>query len=150
MSGTVELLTLLAISIALTFTVGRLLVVAGEPFLQEVFQDQKVTRSVNRLLSVLFHLITLGVLAIVAAIDFELGGVVQTIVVKLGVVLLILGIAYGTSMLVLIRIRERKRAAQISEQVQQKLSGGGVATQQMAEPASPPLVDEPVTETTQR
>lgn len=151
MSGTVELLTLLAISIALTFTVGRLLVVAGEPFLQEVFQDQKVTRSVNRLLSVLFHLITLGVLAIVAAIDFELGGVVQTIVVKLGVVLLILGIAYGTSMLVLIRIRERKRAAQISEQVQQKLSGGGVATQQMAAPASPPpLVDEPVTETTQR
>jgi hypothetical protein len=137
----VTVLILLAIFIALTFAVGRLLVVAGEPFLQDVFKDQKVTRSVSRLLSVLFYLITLGVLAI----DFEIGGVIQTIVVKLGVVLLILGIAYGTSMLVLIRIRERKQAAQISEQVQQKLSGRGVTTQPVT-----PTVSEPVTPTNQR
>lgn len=146
MNETAEYLTLLAISVALTFAVGRLLVISGEPFLQEVFQDQKVSHSVNRLLSVLFYLVTLGVLAIVSAIDFDLGGIVQTMVVKLGVVLLILGIAYGVSMLVLIRIRERRRAAQISEQVQQKLSERGVATEPVSQQVSEPTA-EPATPT---
>jgi len=147
MNETAEYLTLLAISVALTFAVGRLLVVSGEPFLQEVFRDQKVSHSVNRLLSVLFYLVTLGVLAIVSAIDFDIGGIVQTMVVKLGVVLLILGIAYGVSMLVLIRIRERRRSAQISEQVQQKLSDRGVATQPVSQQVSEPDAPQPATPT---
>ena len=136
--ATAQYLLLLAITIALTFVVGRLLVTAGEPFLQEVFRDEKVTRSVNRLLSVLFYLITLGVLAIISVVDLDAGGVVQTLVLKIGVVLLILGIAYGISMLVLIRIRERRRAAQISEQVQQRLSDRGVNTQPASGQAIPP------------
>ncbi|MBW0116062.1 hypothetical protein, partial [Pseudonocardia abyssalis] len=110
MSDTGMYITLLVVAIALTFLVGRLLVTAGEPFLQEVFQDTKVTRSVNLLLSVLFHLITLGVLAIISVIDIAGGQApLQNFVVKLGVVLLVLGVAYGVSMLVLIRVRERRR-----------------------------------------
>ncbi|GAA2549472.1 hypothetical protein [Pseudonocardia hydrocarbonoxydans] len=123
MSDTGMYVTLLVVAIALTFLVGRLLVTAGEPFLQEVFQDTKVTRSVNLLLSVLFHLITLGVLAIISVVDIAGGQQpLQTFVVKLGVVLLVLGVAYGISMLVLIRVRERRRSDQISEQVQERLA----------------------------
>lgn len=129
MNDTALYLTLLAVSIGLTFLVGRLLVNAGEPFLQDVFQDSAVTRSVNLLLSVLFHLITLGVLAIVSVVDLGTGDPVQTFVARLGVVLLILGVAYGISMLVLIRVRERRRAAQVSEQVQERLADRGVNTQ---------------------
>ncbi len=126
MSDTAMYITLLVVAVALTFLVGRLLVTAGEPFLQEVFEDTKVTRSVNMLLSVLFHLITLGVLAIITVIDFASDmEPLQQFVVKLGVVLLILGIAYGISMLVLIRVRERRRATQISEQVQERLAERG-------------------------
>jgi hypothetical protein len=123
MSDTGMYVTLLVVAIALTFLVGRLLVTAGEPFLQEVFQDTSVTRSVNLLLSVLFHLITLGVLAIVSVVDIAGGQEpLQTFVVKLGVVLLVLGLAYGISMLVLIRVRERRRADQVSEAVQERLA----------------------------
>ncbi|MBW0137574.1 hypothetical protein [Pseudonocardia abyssalis] len=123
MSDTGMYITLLVVAIALTFLVGRLLVTAGEPFLQEVFQDTKVTRSVNLLLSVLFHLITLGVLAIISVIDIAGGQApLQNFVVKLGVVLLVLGVAYGVSMLVLIRVRERRRVDQVSEQVQERLA----------------------------
>ncbi len=129
MNDTALYLTLLAVSIGLTFLVGRLLVNAGEPFLQDVFQDRAVTRSVNLLLSVLFHLITLGVLAIVSVVNLGTGDPVQTFVARLGVVLLILGVAYGISMLVLIRVRERRRAAQVSEQVQERLADRGVNTQ---------------------
>jgi hypothetical protein len=142
MTDTAEYLLILAISVALTFAVGRLLLVAGNPFLQEVFRDQKVTRSVNRLLNVLFHLVTLGVLAIISGIDFELGDSVQTIVVKLGVVLLVLGIAYGISMLVLIRIRERRRAAQISEEVDERLAARGMTSSRPNPQQMPPPADQ--------
>jgi uncharacterized BrkB/YihY/UPF0761 family membrane protein len=129
MTDTGMYITLLVVSIALTFVVGRLLVTAGEPFLQEVFQDEKVTRSVNLLLSVLFHLITLGVLAIISVINIVGNDdPFQTLVARLGVVLLVLGVAYGISMLVLIRVRERRRADQISEHVQERLAERGIGS----------------------
>jgi len=121
MGGTAEYLLLLAIAMGLTVAVGRILVVAGEPFLQEVFHDRTVTRSVNLLLSVLFHLVTLGVLALVSVIDLGIADGAQRVVVRLGVVLLVLGVAYGVCMLVLIRVRERRRAAQLADQVQHRL-----------------------------
>ena len=69
MSETAEYLILLAISVAITIAVGRVLAVSGEPFLQEVFDNERVTRSVNNLLSVLFHLISIGVLTLISAWD---------------------------------------------------------------------------------
>jgi hypothetical protein len=123
-----QYIVLLAVSVGLTFLVGRLLVRAGEPFLLEVFHDEKVTRSVNLLLSVLFHLVTLGVLAIISVTDVAADNALQEFVVKLGVVLLTLGIAYGISMLVLIRVRERRRASEISEHVQERLADRGIST----------------------
>ena len=112
MSGTAQYIVLLVVSVILTFVVGQLLIKAGEPFLAEVFRDKAVTRSVNLLLSVLFYLITLGVLAIISIVDIgELQDQpLQSFVLRLGIVLLVLGIAYGVSMLVLIRVRERRKA----------------------------------------
>ena len=128
-----QYITLLVVSVALTFLIGRLLITAGEPFLQEVFQDKKVTRSVNLLLSVLFHLITLGVLAIISGIDLGQAEPLERFVTRLGVVLLVLGVAYGVSMLVLIRIRERRRQDEISEHVQERLADRGVDTRPVTE-----------------
>ena len=134
MTDNAEYITVLVIAIGLTVAVGRLLVVAGEPYLLEVFRDRKVTHSVNMLLSVLFHLVTLGVLAVISAIDIDLDSQLQTMVVKLGVVLLVLGIAYGISMLVLLRVRARRQADRISAEVSHKLADQGEA----AEPIRPP------------
>jgi len=132
MSDTAEYVTLLVISIAVTIAVGRVLMMSGQPFLQEVFQDEKVTTSVNRLLSVLFHLITIGVLTIISVWSFDVGTQLQNMVVKIGIVLIVLGIAYGISMLVLIRVRQQRRADQISEEVQLKLSDRGISTHPVA------------------
>jgi hypothetical protein len=137
--GMPQYIVLLAVSIGLTFLVGRLLIRAGGPFLQDVFHDEKVTRSVNLLLSVLFHLVTLGVLAIISVADVPGYNALQTFVVKLGVVLLTLGIAYGISMLVLIRVRERRRSDEISEHVQERLADRGIST-------SPTQPDQPMGE----
>lgn len=128
MSDTAEYLTLLIISIVITVAVGRILMMSGQPFLREVFKDEKVTTSVNRLLNVLFHLITIGVLTIISVWSIDVGTQLQNMVVKLGIVLIVLGIAYGISMLVLIRVREQRKADQIAEEVQLKLSDRGIAT----------------------
>jgi len=119
---TQQYLTLVAIAVVLTIAVGIVLMRAGEPFLQEVFHDRTVTRSLNLLLFVLFGLITLGVLAIISAVDIDTGNEVQTFVVKLGVVLLVLGLAYGVSMLVLLRVRAARKADEIHEHVSERLA----------------------------
>ncbi|SHK81738.1 hypothetical protein SAMN05443637_112172 [Pseudonocardia thermophila] len=122
MTDTAQYLTLVFISVVLTVAVGIVLMRAGEPFLLEVFHDRKVTRSLNLLLFVLFLLITLGVLAIISAMRVDTGNSVQTFIVKLGVVLLTLGVAYGISMLVLLRVRAARRAAEIHENVTERLA----------------------------
>lgn len=135
MSDTAEYLTLLVISILLTVAVGRILMMSGQPFLKEVFHGEKVTTSVNRLLNVLFHLITIGVLTIISVWSIDVGTQLQNMVVKLGIVLIVLGVAYGISMLVLIRVRQQRKADEISEEVQLKLSDRGVSTQ-----PAPPVI----------
>lgn len=144
MSDTAEYITLLVVSIVITIAVGQVLMRSGEPFLQEVFQGEKVTSSVNRLLSVLFYLITIGVLTIISVWNIDVGTQLQNMVVKMGIVLIVLGIAYGVSMLVLIRVRERRRADQISEEVQLKLSDHGVSTNPVAPPTSTTSAAQPV------
>jgi hypothetical protein len=140
MSDTAEYITLLVISIVITVAVGRILMMSGQPFLREVFHGEQVTTSVNRLLSVLFHLITIGVLTIISVWSIDVGTQLQNMVVKLGIVLIVLGIAYGVSMLVLIRVRQQRRADEIAEEVQLKLSDRGISTQPAAtQPTTTPV-----------
>jgi hypothetical protein len=121
--GTGGYIALVIIGVLITVGVGQLLFRSGEPFLEEVFQNKDTARSLNRLLSVLFHLLTLAVLAMISIVDIPSDtGVVQTVVFKIGVVLLIVALAYGISMLVLLRIRERRRQAAVSAQIGEKLA----------------------------
>lgn len=140
MTDTAEYLTLLVVSIAMTVAVGRILMMSGQPFLKEVFHEEKVTNSVNRLLNVLFHLITIGVLTIISVWEVEVGTQLQNMIVKLGIVLIVLGVAYGVSMLVLIRVRAQRKADEISEEVQLKLSDRGITTQPVTNPTVTPPV----------
>jgi hypothetical protein len=106
--STAEYVFYLIAAVVLTVVVGQVLLRRGQPFLEEVFQSNETARSLNTLLSVLFHLLTLGVLALLSTIDVP-------IVTKFGIALVVVGIAYGISMLVLLRIRERRRQDQLFE-----------------------------------
>ncbi|MHA6797203.1 hypothetical protein ACVGVM_27365 [Pseudonocardia bannensis] len=128
---TAQYLVFLVIAVGLTVAVGRVLFMSGEPFLEEVFQNKETAHSLNQLLTVLFHLLTLGVLAIISTIDVPVEGALQTMVTKFGVVLVVVGVAYGVSMLVLLRIRERRRAVTISAGVQHRIA------EQNRRPANP-------------
>ncbi|MQA17021.1 MAG: hypothetical protein GEV09_23685 [Pseudonocardiaceae bacterium] len=112
---------LLLLGIALTVLVGQILIRTGESFLEEVFNDERTARSVNRLLAVLFHLVVLGVLALISTIEVPVEGVLQTLVTKLGVVLLVLGAAHGSTMLMLARIRSKRREQDLADEMSQQI-----------------------------
>jgi hypothetical protein len=112
MTNTPTYLAILAVSFALTMGIGRILYGSGEPFLTEVFGDEKVAGSVNKLLAVLFQLLTLGVVSLVSIADFGGRGTAQTAVIQIGVTLLVLGGAHGLAMRVLLHARTRRRPGQ--------------------------------------
>ena len=110
MNDTGQYLVLLAVSVGLTVTVGRVLYASGEPFLREVFGDTDLAASVNRLLAVLFQLLTLGVVLLISNADVAADGALQRSVAKLGIVLLVVGGAHAIAMRILLHARKRRHA----------------------------------------
>lgn len=109
-------LTVLFIGIALTVAVGQILIRSGRPFLADVFRNPETATSVTRLLVVLFHLVVLGIVALVATIDITLDQPIQSLVVRIGLVLLVVGAAYGGTLLLLTKLRTRRRLQLVLEE----------------------------------
>jgi divalent metal cation (Fe/Co/Zn/Cd) transporter len=136
--GTTEYVTYLFVAVLLTVVVGQVLLRSGQPFLEEVFRSNETAHSLNVLLSVLFHLLTLGVLALLSTIDVPIEAPLQATVTRFGVALLVVGIAYGVSMLVLLRIRERRRQAVVSDRIDERLAEQRRRPAPTADPVPPP------------
>ncbi|MGH3910941.1 MAG: hypothetical protein ACRDRM_08915 [Pseudonocardiaceae bacterium] len=133
MTGTY--LTVLFFGIVLTIVVGQILIRSGRPFLEDVFREPDTARSVTRLLVVLFHLVVLGVIALVATLDVTFDHPVQTIVVRLGLVLLVLGVAYAGTLFSLARLRARRRVQLLLAEQEQVRQAG--AQQGIDDPGAP-------------
>ncbi|MDQ8704215.1 hypothetical protein RCO28_17220 [Streptomyces sp. LHD-70] len=101
----------LAISIGLTVWVARTLSRNGRIFLGDVLHgNEKLAEAVNHLLVVGFYLVNLGFVALYLSGDEELGTareVFEALSVKLGVVLLVLGVMHLGNVWVLNKIRRR-------------------------------------------
>ncbi|HEX2298204.1 MAG TPA: hypothetical protein VHH34_06765 [Pseudonocardiaceae bacterium] len=104
-------ITVVVFGAVITVLVGVLLYRNGEPFLTDVFGgDRERAIGINRLLVLLFHLIVLGLLALISVLEVPWAmSATQLVLTKLGVVLLVLGAAHGATMVVLTRIRLRRR-----------------------------------------
>lgn len=101
----------LAVSIALTVWVAWTLSRAGRVFLAEVMHgDEKLAEAVNHLLVVGFYLVNLGFVALYLKGGDTVGnarGLFEALSVKVGVVLLVLGVMHLGNVYVLNRIRRR-------------------------------------------
>lgn len=101
----------LLISVALTIWVARTLSRNGRIFIASVLHgDEKLADAVNHLLVVGFYLVNLGFVALYlkaadAVVDAR--GLFETLSVKLGVVLLVLGVMHLGNVWVLNKIRRR-------------------------------------------
>jgi hypothetical protein len=102
-----------AISIALTVWLARTLFKNGEVFLEEVFADNpRLATSVNHLLVVGFYLLNLGYALFTLKWDgnvTSMAAAIETLAVKLGSLLLVLGGVHMGNLYLFHRIRRRGR-----------------------------------------
>ena len=103
----------LLIAIPLTIWVGSTLSRNGRVFLVDVFDgNDELARAVNKLLVVGFYLLNLGVVALYLRVSDTVANaraVVEVLSVKMGVVLLMLGVVHLTNVYVFTKIRRRGR-----------------------------------------
>jgi hypothetical protein len=101
------------ISVGLTIWVGRTLSRNGHVFLVDVFHgSETLAKSVNHLLIVGFYLLNLGYVTLALKIGGDVPDArtaIESLSVKLGGVLLVLGVLHLGNVYVLSRVRRRKQ-----------------------------------------
>jgi Tfp pilus assembly major pilin PilA len=112
---------------------------SGRAYLDEVYRDPRGSRSMVQLVTMLFVLIVLGVLALISTIDIDTGNAVQNVVVKLGVVLLVLAAAHAATISILSHLRDRLRGEQLEDELIQGSTNNGVAQNATVNPAPNPV-----------
>lgn len=123
-----------ALSVALTVWLARTLFKNGEVFLEEVFGDNpRLAASVNHLLVVGFYLLNLGyaLITLKAGHDvFTTAEALETLAMKLGSLLLVLGALHMTNLYLFHRIRRRGRIRLAPPPVRAQLQHNGAAAVQ--------------------
>ncbi|MGH3571338.1 MAG: hypothetical protein ACRDUW_05855, partial [Pseudonocardiaceae bacterium] len=96
----------------------------GLGYLQKVYPADNA-RSVMQLVTVLFHLVVLGLLALISTLDVATGMPIRDLVVKWGVVLLGLAAAHGLTMAILVGMRSRRREERLEDEMAGEQTGTG-------------------------
>ena len=110
-------MTFLVLGIVQVVVDGQLIYRGGKGYLKRAAYDEEQAGSMMKLTTVLFHLVVLGLLALVSIIDVDTGDPVKNVVLKLGIVLLLLALAHGATMAILARIRDRQVQQQLADEM---------------------------------
>lgn len=110
----------LVIGVALVMLDGLIIYRSGRRYLQGSYGDPAAGASMTWLVTVLFHLATLGVLALLSTIDIG-GSDLPGVVGRLGVLLLVLAIAHAITLGVLSRIRGEQEAGAVINRSHQRV-----------------------------
>ncbi len=110
----------LIIGVALVMLDGLIIYRSGRRYLQGSYGDAAAGASMTWLITVLFHLATLGVLALLSTIDIG-GSDLPGVVGRLGVLLLVLAIAHAITLGVLSHIRGEQEAEAVMHRGHQRV-----------------------------
>jgi hypothetical protein len=105
-------LVYLSISVGLTVWVATTLSRNGLIFLEDVFADSRLAKAVNHLLVVGFYLVNLGYVTVAMRTGGDLGtlaAALESLSVKVGLVLLVLGALHLFNVFALSRYRRARR-----------------------------------------
>lgn len=108
-------ITFLVLGAVLVLIDGQLIYRSGRRYLQEFYKPE-TARSMMQLVTVLFSLVVLGMLALISLIDVNSGLPVRDVVVQLGMVLLMLALTHGFTLAILMKIRNRRRQEKITDE----------------------------------
>ena len=110
---TASYLTYLAVTVPLTIWVARTLSTNGQVFLEDVFTDNApLAEAINKLLVVGFYLLNVGFVLLYLRTGDTADGLpslVEVVSVKVGVVMIVLGLIHFTNVYVFNALRRRVR-----------------------------------------
>ncbi|HVV12789.1 hypothetical protein [Amycolatopsis sp.] len=130
----------LVVGVLLVAIDGQFIYHSGKRYLHNARGNPEVGASMTRLVTVLFHLVVLGALALISTIDFPGGSSLPSVVGRIGVMLLVLALAHAITLGVLARMREE----QVVEEMQTRGPGmdprvQAPVDQQLNEPVVSPV-----------
>lgn len=107
----------LVVGVLMVVVDGQFIYHSGKRYLDGAKGDSEAEASMTRLIVGLFHLIVLGLLALISMIPFPGGSSLPSVVGRLGVVLLLLGLAHGVVIGVLNRQREEQEVEEMNSRM---------------------------------
>jgi hypothetical protein len=110
--------TFLVIGVILVVIDGQIIYHSGKRYLDK--GDTQAGSSMTNLVTVLFHLAVLGVLALMSTIDFPGGSSMAGIIGRVGVMLLVLALAHAVTLGVLTRMREEQVVENVNARITQR------------------------------
>lgn len=114
-----ERVLFLIIGIVVVAAVGRLLKRGGGRYIASAESgDGRAARASATLVSVMFHLITLGVVALLAVLDLP-GGQAKAFLLRLGILLLVLAVAYGITLNMLRNRRQEEVVVDLDQRMRE-------------------------------
>ena len=114
--STTSYVLFLILGVLLVFVDGQLMRRSGTTYLKAVYPEVQVADSVNQLVTVLFHLVGLGIVALVSTVGLA-GDPFQALVTRTGVLLLVLAVTHGITLGALARLRGKQRERQLQDEL---------------------------------
>jgi hypothetical protein len=93
---------------------GQLILRNSSGFLAEVY-GMRQARRLAVLVAVFFHLVMLGVVALVASVGLSPDSDIKAIVTRIGVILLLTALGHAASMVILSRLRAEQETTRLAE-----------------------------------
>ena len=135
------------LTLAIALSVGWTLHKNGRVFLVEVYQGKEdLADSVNHLILVGFYLISIGFVAVAIRISAgigleDMGGAIQVVSTKVGLVLLVLGVTHFLNLMMFSRMRWRVRLVAPPAPEQNRQQNQGLPDYVTADGGGPGLQD---------
>jgi multisubunit Na+/H+ antiporter MnhG subunit len=115
--STISHVLFLIVGVLLVFIDGQLMRRSGTTYLKAVYPEVQVADSVNQLVTVLFHLVGVGIVALVSTVGPSGGDPFQSLVTRIGVLLLVLAATHGVTLWALARMRGKQRERQLQDEL---------------------------------
>lgn len=106
-----EHVVFLIVGVIVVFAVGQLMVHSGRRYVAHGQPAQRSAASAANLVGVLFHLVTLGLVALLSVLPLG-GPAEQRFLLRLGLLLIVLAVVYGITLSLLNRRREEALVAE--------------------------------------
>jgi hypothetical protein len=108
-------LLILLIGVVIVIIDGQLIYRGAPGYLAEVYKEPRQAHQVAGMVTVLFHLIMLGLITLVTSIGLPSDAGIRSALGRVGVMLVLTALGHGVTMAVLSRLRQQQLATQIAE-----------------------------------